>query len=178
MSDQREEIIRQILTIDKRIYQYLQVPRMPDWVGVELTMPQLKVLFLAGGPRPLPTSHVARALGMTVSTATGVVDRLVAQGLIRRLEEPADRRVVLLQASPEGASLLERLTMAGLGHFRDILDQLSKEELQLVARALDLLHSAAMSLGQAAEPPATRPEPSALRVKQETGTPGLTSSSK
>lgn len=146
MADEREQVVNHILTIDKRLYQYLQVARIPDWAGLELTMPQLKLLFLAGGTEPMPTSRVARALGMTLSTATGVVDRLVAQGLIQRLEDPTDRRIVLLQATPAGARLLERLLSAGLGHFREILARLSLEDLRTVARALDLLHEAAMSL--------------------------------
>ena len=146
MDDERERLIDHILAIDKRLYEFLQVQRIPDWAGVELTMPQLKVLFLVGGPKPMPTSQVARALGMTLSTATGVVDRLVSQGLVRRLEDPADRRIVLLQATQEGTALLQRLLRAGLGYFREILDRLSLEDLRVVARALDVLHEVAMSL--------------------------------
>ena len=146
MNDEREQIISHILDIDKRLYQYLQVVRSHDWAGLELTMPQLKVLFLAGGPDAMPTSKAARALGMTLSTATGVVDRLVAQGLIQRLEDPNDRRIVLLKATPAGAALLERLLSAGLGYFREILDRLSLDDLRTVARAMDVLHEAAMSL--------------------------------
>jgi DNA-binding MarR family transcriptional regulator len=164
--DERERVISHILTIDRRLYEYLQFTHMPNWAGVELTMPQLKVLFLAGGPKPMPASQIARALGMTPSTATGVVDRLVAQGLVRRLEDPGDRRVVLLAATPEGAALLERLLLAGLGHFRDILDRLALDDLRVVARALDVLHRAAISLTTEEQPreaalsAATPPTPS------------------
>jgi DNA-binding MarR family transcriptional regulator len=157
--DERERVISHILTIDRRLYEYLQFNHMPDWAGVELTMPQLKLLFLSGGPRPMPASQMARALGMTPSTATGVVDRLVAQGLVRRLVDPGDRRVVLLQATPEGSALLERLLLAGLGHFRSILDRLTLEDLRVVERALDALHNAAMSLGNDGQSRAHQPEP-------------------
>lgn len=146
MSIERERVIGQILAIDKRLYQYLQVARSHDWAGVELTMPQLKVLFLAGGPEPVPSGKIARALGMTLSTATGVVDRLVSQGLIQRLESPTDRRIVLLKATPAGTDLLERLLSAGLRYLREILDLLSLEDLRTVARALDILHVTAMAL--------------------------------
>ena len=153
MEAERKQIVDYILAIDRRLYQYLQVARIHDWANVDLTMPQLKVLFLASGSEPMPTSRIARALGMTLSTATGVVDRLVAQGLIQRLEDPTDRRIVLLQATPEGAALMERLLRAGLGHFREILALLSLEDLRAVARALGALHEAAMSLSSD-QPPA------------------------
>ncbi|MGI5836978.1 MAG: MarR family transcriptional regulator [Chloroflexota bacterium] len=146
MSDERDMVIAHILDIDKRLYQYLQVARSLDWAGLELTMPQLKVLFLAGGAEPMPAGKIARALGMTLSTATGVVDRLVNQGLIQRLENPNDRRIVLLQATPAGAELLERLLSAGLRYFHEILDRLSLDDLRTVARAFDILHETAMAI--------------------------------
>lgn len=162
--EERERVISHILSIDKRLYEYLQHASMTDWAEVDLTMPQLKVLFLAGGPKPMPTSQVARSLGMTLSTATGVVDRLVAQGLIQRLESASDRRVVLLQATPDGSALLERLLMAGLGHFRRILERLDLEELRTVASALDILHSTGMSvLGE--QGPASPPRPAVLEMQ-------------
>ncbi|MGE5620550.1 MAG: MarR family winged helix-turn-helix transcriptional regulator [Sphingomonadaceae bacterium] len=147
MGEERERVIGHILDIDKRLYQYLQRSRIPHWAEVDLTMPQLKVLFLVGGAGgPMPSSRVARALGMTLSTTTGVVDRLVAQGLIRRLEDSADRRMVLLQATPEGSALLDRLLRAGLEYLRQILERLSLDELRTVSRAFDLLHESAMAL--------------------------------
>ncbi|MHB0871675.1 MAG: MarR family winged helix-turn-helix transcriptional regulator [Chloroflexota bacterium] len=147
MDEERQQVTGHILDIDKRLHLYLQRSWIPQWAEVDLTMPQLKLLFLVGGGGgPMPNSHVARALGMTLSTTTGVVDRLVAQGLIQRLEHPADRRLVLLQATPEGSALLERLLRAGLGYFRQILDRLTTEELRTVSRAFDLLHQTAMAL--------------------------------
>ncbi len=151
MDDERERVVSHILEIDQRVYRYLQRQQTPHWAEIDLTMPQLKVLFLVGGPEPMPNSRVAKALGMTLSTTTGVVDRLVAQGLIQRLEAPNDRRVVLLKATPKGAALLEKLLSSGLGYFRQILDRLNLDELRTVSRALDLLHEAAMGL--AGDPP-------------------------
>lgn len=146
MNDERDALVRHVMAIDKRLYDYLLSVRIPDWASIELTMPQLKVLFLVGGPKPLRPSQIARALGMTLSTATGVVDRLVAQGLVMRREDPSDRRVVLLSATEQGRTMLDRLLSAGLGHLRQILDSLTLEQLRIVASGIDLLCDAAMGL--------------------------------
>ncbi|HEX2987940.1 MAG TPA: MarR family transcriptional regulator, partial [Chloroflexota bacterium] len=94
MAYDRDETVKHILAIEKHIYQWVQLGGIPSWAETDLTMPQLKVLILVDRHHPMPTSQVARTLGMTLSTATGVVDRLVSQELIERLEDPADRRVV------------------------------------------------------------------------------------
>ncbi|HEX9016733.1 MAG TPA: MarR family transcriptional regulator [Chloroflexota bacterium] len=146
MEDERDALVRHVMAIDKRLYNYMLSMRIPDWASIELTMPQMKVLFLGCGPRPLRSSQVARALGMTLSTATGVVDRLVAQGLVQRHEDPSDRRVVLLSATPAGRAMLDRLLSAGLGHLRQILDCLTVEQLRVVATGIDLLCEAATRL--------------------------------
>lgn len=162
MSAERKHTVDHILAIEKHIYQWVQLGGLPSWAEVDLTMPQLKVLILADRRRPMPTSQVARTLGMTLSTATGVVDRLVGQGLIERLEDPSDRRMVLLRATADGKELTDRLMRGGRVRLKEILNQLGDDELRTVADALDLLSKGAVSMGAdplntpaGAEPPNT-----------------------
>lgn len=148
MGGEREKLIGRLMQLDRRLWDYLLVSRIPAWAEVDLTMPQLKVLFLAAGPEPLPASRAARALGMTLSTATGVVDRLVSQKLVQRKESPLDRRIVLLTATEAGRELVDSLLSAGLVHFRELLDGMTLEQLKVVFEAIDLLYNAAMALPQ------------------------------
>ncbi|MDA8218558.1 MAG: MarR family transcriptional regulator [Dehalococcoidales bacterium] len=108
-------------------------------------MPQLKVLFLVGGGEGVNMTQLARTLGMTLPTLTGVVDRLVGQGLVCRRDDPRDRRVVLLYPTKEGTALLDQFIRAGRQRLRLILDQLSLANLRKVAETLDMLYTAATS---------------------------------
>ena len=63
----------------------------------------LSVLVL-GGPRTI--GALASVEGVTPPTMTRLVAAMVADGLVERLEDPADRRVVRVQASGSGRSLL------------------------------------------------------------------------
>ena len=62
-----------------------------------------------GGAGPT-IGDVAGYLLLRHHSAVGLVDRAVKAGLIERHEDPADRRVVRLRLSPQGAQTLERLS--------------------------------------------------------------------
>lgn len=51
--------------------------------------------------------ELARKMGGSFSNATVLVDRLVERGLVERLAESQDRRVVLVWVSEEGRRLIE-----------------------------------------------------------------------
>src|SRR6476646_4118818 len=61
-------------------------------------------VLVFGGPRTI--GALAAAEGVTPPTMTRLVAALVADGLVERLEEPGDRRAVMLQASPAGRATL------------------------------------------------------------------------
>jgi DNA-binding MarR family transcriptional regulator len=64
---------------------------------------------LSGAERPLPLSHLARALTQEAQSTTELADRLERRGLVRRIRDPRDRRLVLLELTPEGQQLYKRL---------------------------------------------------------------------
>jgi len=151
MQDEREELINRIMETNRRFYhRHLQFGGDREWAEVDLTMPQLKVLFVVAVSKRVTMTQLARTVGMTLSTATGVADRLIVQGFVRRENDPGDRRLVLLEATETGVALVDRLTQVGRAHFQLIASRLSVEELALVARALDLIYRAMLELSSEA----------------------------
>ena len=71
-----------------------------------VSAPRLSALsvLVFGGPRTI--GELAGLEGVTPPTMTRLVAAMVADGLIDRREDPADRRVVRVQASATGRSLL------------------------------------------------------------------------
>jgi DNA-binding MarR family transcriptional regulator len=61
------------------------------------------------GADGLPVSQLAHDLGVSVPTVTGMADRLVEAGMIKRVHSETDRRVVLLRLSRDGREVAERL---------------------------------------------------------------------
>ncbi len=72
----------------------------------KITLPQLWVLEHLSRTADCPMNGLARFLGVSRPAATGLVDRLIAQGLVRRSRDPRDRRVVRVELTAKGRAIL------------------------------------------------------------------------
>ncbi|MDP8951947.1 MAG: MarR family transcriptional regulator [Actinomycetota bacterium] len=108
-----------------------------------MSTPQLKALLLISEEKGIRMRELSRRLGGSFSNATVLVDRLVDRGLVERLAEPEDRRVVLVRATEEGRHLIERLVTSWRTLSAPLLETLASEDLATVQRALRLLLKAA-----------------------------------
>jgi DNA-binding Lrp family transcriptional regulator len=68
----------------------------------------MRVLWtLANNGRFATPGEIAERLGVTSSTATGLVERLVDGGYVERAHSTQDRRQVLLKLLPKGRRLMD-----------------------------------------------------------------------
>jgi DNA-binding MarR family transcriptional regulator len=135
----RDAVITQIMASQRQFQQALARDRSNPFFSVNLTMPQLKILFalrLHGGAGG---QELAQLMGVSAATMTGIVDRLVAAGYVTRREDLHDRRVRRIELSPGGEELLNSIAVAGEEHQRRLLDRLSVEELHVVADAFEIM---------------------------------------
>jgi DNA-binding MarR family transcriptional regulator len=142
-ADGREELTRRILADGRRLRRLAAPQRqISPLFDVSLTMQQLKVLIaVAYGAS---SSHqLTEILGVGMATVTGLVDRLSAQGMVTRREDPADRRIRRVELTAEGRGLLDRLNTAGELATRRLLEQLDEPDLRVVEHATRLLCEAA-----------------------------------
>jgi DNA-binding MarR family transcriptional regulator len=77
-----------------------------------LTFPRYEALMLLYYSRrgSLPLGKMGDRLQVHRASVTNVVDRLEAQGLVRRLQHETDRRAVLAEITPEGRRVAEEAT--------------------------------------------------------------------
>lgn len=143
--DERATLLNSMLRLDHRLMEYLQAHQNETWLAVDLTMQQLKVLFIVfsreGGTAT--AGQIAHGLGVSLSTVTGIVDRLCDHGLVTRGEDPRDRRVTQITITPAGRELIEQLHHASLSRLAPLLQRLDTDTLRLFKRALDALSQAA-----------------------------------
>ncbi len=76
---------------------------------------------------PLRLNELAARLYLDKSTASRVVDGLVAKGYVERGRHPEDGRAVLLAATPAGRKLFERVEADLLAEVRAVLVELEPE---------------------------------------------------
>jgi len=131
----RADLMAQIMDLEPEMLRVLGPAQARVWVDVDLTMSQLKMMFVLssamgpGGSHGLRVGEVARSLGVTLPTVTAVMDKLVERGLVRRAEDRLDRRQHVCRLTSSGQELIHRL-MAGRRAFTtSLLDHLEADEL-------------------------------------------------
>jgi DNA-binding MarR family transcriptional regulator len=117
---------------------FAQREHLPTYGELELSPIQCHVLHLLEPGRPLPMGRLAGILGCHASNVTGLVDRLEARGVILRQPSADDRRVKVLELTPEGsrvrAQMLRRMTSGARP-----LSRLSLSQQRTLVKILELL---------------------------------------
>ena len=75
--------------------------------SADLSVPQFRVLAFVDRRRGATLSEVAEHIGLTLPSASRMVDGLVARNLLTRGISPSDRRFVALALTAQGRSRLE-----------------------------------------------------------------------
>jgi DNA-binding MarR family transcriptional regulator len=142
---ERQAVVEQIVDDRAAIFRTMRADWTKELITGDLTLPQVRVLFLLEQAGGLSMSSLADALGKAQPTVTGLVDRLVEAGLVERAEHPADRRVTIARLTPTGHDLITGLAEAGSAHTRRLIGQLSADDLHTVARAYAILRREALA---------------------------------
>ena len=92
------------------------------------------LISLSRGPRSV--GRIAETLGVSRPAATQLVDRLVEHGMIERLHDPADRRVVLVDYAPGMHEVARRIMGVRRRQLNEALDSLTEEEAEAFYKGL------------------------------------------
>ena len=103
-----------------------------------LSLPKLQMLtHLVEAGRPLPLGQLAGRSACAKSNVTQLVDRLEADGLVRREPDPDDRRSVLAVITEEGLRVYEEGARAQAEAEAELLEPFSVEEQEQLASLLE-----------------------------------------
>jgi DNA-binding MarR family transcriptional regulator len=94
-----------------------------------ISMAHLQTLWILQEHGPQPMTRLADLLGVAVPNATGIIDRMEQRGLVERLRDGADRRVVTVQQTPDGARAVEELDGWRNEMLGELLDRLDTDQL-------------------------------------------------
>jgi DNA-binding MarR family transcriptional regulator len=109
-----------------------------------LTLPQLRTLGIiaCAGATGRSGRELASLLGVGPSAITPLVDRLVEHGFANRHEDPIDRRILRVRATPQGVQVLERVANVHHEALAEIVKRIHPDDLQIVERSLVILSEA------------------------------------
>jgi DNA-binding MarR family transcriptional regulator len=132
----KSELVQEVVELERRVGRIIGQHAHIIWIDSGLTLTQLRSLFLIVDKGSTNFRKLAGALKVTPANVTGIVDRLVEQGLVSRTQNPEDRREMTLQATDKGQALVSNLKEVGIKHMTRILSVLSVEELSALAKGL------------------------------------------
>ncbi len=106
----------------------------------DTTLPRFDVLAaLARFEDGLKMSALSDVLRVSNGNVTGIVDRLVDDGLVLRVKVPGDRRASLVRLTDRGAAEFARQAAAHEAWIGELLGALSSEEAALLSAQFDAL---------------------------------------
>jgi DNA-binding MarR family transcriptional regulator len=109
------------------------------WSETPITMQQLRVMTIIYQDGPTRVSDLAKRLGVSTPTVTGILDRLVRHHVTYRMSDPRDRRVVLNDLTSEGRRIVERMLPGGDDRTTHALARLSGDERVALSESLRML---------------------------------------
>lgn len=114
---------------DSRIYAVLE--------ELDVTIGQTKVLQdLHGCGCGVSVKEVGNRLSLSLPAASRSVDALVQRGWLARREDPSDRRQKIVELTPEGVAVVDRLVEARLTHVANYAERLTPAQRARLLSAL------------------------------------------
>ncbi len=105
-------------------------------VRLGISMTHFHVLTLLRHHDAMPMGRLAEILDASMSSATGIIDRMEERGLVTRERVTSDRRVVLVRPTQTGLDLVDEAEIMKSDTIRLALERLSLEQLERLGAAV------------------------------------------
>jgi DNA-binding MarR family transcriptional regulator len=117
-----------------------QVRRLsPPAFGARLTESQAELIRLVGRRPDVSVREAAAELGLAANTASTLVSKLSADGLLIRTVDPDDRRVGRLRLAEPAQRIADDSRAARRAALRDALDRLTPTQIEHLSAGLEVL---------------------------------------
>ena len=120
-----------------------------DVSGTDVSAHQVSILDHLDANSPTMLSDLADHMGVTAATMSIAIGRLVQQGYVTRVLDPADRRKVQLRLTDAGVRICAANSVLEPSLVEDMLAQLSAADRKAALRGLAILGRAAVAAQQA-----------------------------
>jgi len=99
----------------------------------DATLPRFDLLAqLDRAPNGITLGELSQRMMVSNGNITGLVDRLAAQGLIRRKPLPTDRRVQIVSLTPQGSRFFRTMARANADWIGEVFADLSKSDVEML----------------------------------------------
>jgi DNA-binding MarR family transcriptional regulator len=120
----------------KRVVSALSADLMEVFSGLNVTLPQLRVLHLIRKEGRVSGRQLARELNVSPGAVVQLCDRLQEQGYLERVPDTDDRRVTWFQLTETARTLFEEVLAVRRSRLAPALASLSESDVETLTRIL------------------------------------------
>ena len=106
-----------------------------------ISIAQLHILFTLQRNGDMTMSRLAEDLDVSLSSATGLIDRIEERGFVERTRVPEDRRMVVIRVTPAGHRMLGEVEALSDDLLRAVLERLDEGRLPGVADTIQVVRA-------------------------------------
>lgn len=106
----------------------------------DITPPQLDALLVLREFGELTMGELCQKMFLACSTATDLIDRMERNGLIERLRDTADRRVIRLRVLEKGSSVIDEVLEARRTYLAAIMAAIDVSDKERLIQSLEQLN--------------------------------------
>jgi len=104
-----------------------------------ITSPQFVALQWIIEEGELTIGELSRKIGLAFSTTTDLVDRMEKNGLVERIKDSEDRRVVRVHVLEKGQSIIKEVLEKRRNYLGEVLEGFTDEQIEQLIELLSLL---------------------------------------
>jgi len=122
------KLTRAYLTMSKRVSENVK--------SFNLTEPQFGALECMGHLGPMTIGHLCNKQLVSGGNMTLVIDNLEKEGLAERIHSKEDRRTIVVQLTPKGRELFDKIFVRHAEFVAELTSVLSKDEITQLSNLL------------------------------------------
>lgn len=96
----------------------------------------------------IPMKEISEKMSVTRANITGIVDRLESKGLVKRTGYHRDRRATIVQLTPKGTAMQQRVSSKYRAFIQNSLEVLTEEEQRNLRDTLSKLQEGMSKAGR------------------------------
>ncbi|SET17566.1 DNA-binding transcriptional regulator, MarR family [Natronincola peptidivorans] len=118
-------------------FQHLKKVFYPEeWIKLDWNFSKTEIftMLLVERHGEIIMSQIAEHIHLPMSTASGLVERLVKNGYLKRERSESDRRIVVIKLTDKGKALVAELKDMIFHYIEKIGESLTKEEVEVLGK--------------------------------------------
>jgi DNA-binding MarR family transcriptional regulator len=139
ISSKKTEVLSQIFDDLRRVFQVIHEYSRRVERATGLTGPQVWAIRVISEDQPIKISSLARRMYLHVATVVGIVDRLEARKLVRRVRSDKDRRVVHVELTAQGRELVQNAPQVAQWMLIEGLEDLPDRKLKTIQSGMAMM---------------------------------------